>query len=124
MNELNYNKIMELITPLLPIGWKKVVLFNQIEENSYEIFFYVQINNKYVNCYDLEKTYNITRKELRSVFSKIFKLLRPFQSKDKWSTCTFSVSSSGKFNMDYNFDEIPETILEYKEKWLKKYLKS
>lgn len=42
---------------VLPKNWSKVYLYAEIEEDSYEMFFYcfLQGENEPVQCYDLEE---------------------------------------------------------------------
>ena len=122
MKESKFLEIAETLKSILPSNWEKVVLFGQIEESSYELFFYVKIENKYVQCFELEKTHEITRKDLRSIFKKLFNIFKPYQAQDKWTVCTFILSSRGKFSIKYDYEDLSDNLLKYKEDWKKKYL--
>ncbi len=123
MNDDIFSSLAELLQTVLPSGWEKVRLYSQLNNSSYEFFFYVKIDNTFVQCFNLEKDYGISRKELRQVFKKMYKILLPTQEKMKWFVMTFLLSNDGTFKADYEYKDYSENTLEYKDIWETKYLR-
>lgn len=117
MTDTLYSKITEMLVPVLPNNWEKVHLYSHITEDVYEFFFYVLVNDKYIQCFDLEN-----EDDILNVFDELNDLMLPDWKEKKWSTCTFSLDNNGHVNVDYDYSELPEDIISYKENWEKKYL--
>ena len=120
-NEL-YNKIAENLLDVLPKNCDDVKLYAQLTKTSYEFFFYVKVNGTYIQCFELEKSYSITRKQLREKFKILYSIVKPDFEEKKWFAMTFSLTNAGKFNVDYEYSDYTENTLEYKELWKAKYL--
>lgn len=118
-----FNEIANELVTVLPKGWEIVHLYSYIAKGTYEFFYYVKIDGKYIQCFDLSEKYGIQEDSILSVFDKLYSLLKEEQSKSKWNVCTFSLTSEGKFNMDYDYEPFPEDEFAYKNAWEKKYLK-
>ncbi|OQY38704.1 MAG: hypothetical protein B6229_05275 [Spirochaetaceae bacterium 4572_7] len=121
---MEFKKIAEILGPLLPKGWEDVRLYAQLDKSSYEYFFYVKIDGEYIQNFELEKLYKISRKEMRSSFKNLYANMKDFQISDNWKVATFSMDSKGDFKITYDYDTPTELInIEYKNKWKTKYLK-
>lgn len=126
-----YKYIAEKLQPVLPVSWNKVCLYAEIQEKSYEIFFYCFVNGqaKPIQCYDLPKIYDIEENKIDAVFEEINLVLnnvwKNSEGKDKkfWSNFTFVLESTGKFNAYYDYTDLSEGSYEYKKVWKEKYLK-
>lgn len=118
---MDFQKIADTITPLFPENWQQARLFCQLDKSSYEYFFFVKIGNEYIQCFDLEKNFSITKKELRYAFKKLFNIMNDAQKEDGWSVATIMLNSSGDFKIEYDYTNT-ETGLDYKQKWKNRYL--
>ena len=118
-----YKEIAENLLDSLPKNWEDVKLYAQLTKSSYEFFFYVKVNGSYIQCFELEKSYLITRKQLRDTFKKLYSIVKPDFEEKKWFAMTFSLTNEGKFNVEYEYTDYTENTLEYKEQWKSKYLK-
>lgn len=127
-----FSESSKILANLQPKGWKKTVLYAQLNENFYEICFYTKINNEFIKCYNLEGKYGLTRKQLQNAFDKIYELLLPVQKMTKCYVITISLDNSGKMTTDLeynnhfydkNIEKAVEKEQKYKEDWKKKYLK-
>ena len=98
-------------------------MYAQISKDSCEFFFHVKIGVKYINCFDLEKSYGISRKELREKFKELHVLLSPDQKEKNWYVLTFILNSDGKFSVEYEYTDYSENSLDYQRIWKEKYLK-
>lgn len=123
MNNDIYNEIATNVEALLPKGWQNLVLYSQITKSSYEFFFYVKVNNNYIQCFDLEGLNGITRKQLREAFKQLNTIIKPDYEEKHWYVMTYNLDSSGKFKVDYEYTDFSEKSVEYKELWKVKYIK-
>ena len=117
MNNNLYTQITEKLVPLLPSDWEKVHLYSQITEDAYEFFFYVYVDGKYIQCFELNN-----EDAILDAFDELNNIMTPDWQEKKWSVCTFSLDNKGQVNVDYDYSELPDEILGYKEAWEKKYL--
>lgn len=118
-----YKEIAENLVKVLPNGWEDVKLYAQLTKSSYEFFFHVKVNGEYIQCFNLEEKYGISKKMLRDVFKSLYALLKPDFEEKNWFVMTYSLTKAGKFNVDYEYTDYSEKTLEYKEQWKSKYLK-
>ena len=116
------DRIMKQLVGVLPQGWTKTILFVNLTASSHEVFFYTQVNGKYIQCFELCSISDITRGELRKVFKAICDIVREDWAEHGWSVLTLKIEANGKFSADFSFDDISEKQLEYYEEWKKKYL--
>ena len=126
----SFEKVSEKLQMVLPENWSKVCLYAEIEENSYEIFFYCYINGgkKPIQCYDLVEMYQIDEDEIDDIFFEINDVLKQEwlklkeQGKDIWSNYTFILNSNGKFSEEYDYSDLTEGSYDYKKAWKERYL--
>ena len=71
----------------------------------------------------MEKSYGISRKELREKFKELHGLLSPDQKEKNWYVLTFILNSDGKFSVEYEYTDYSENSLDYQRIWKEKYLK-
>lgn len=115
-NEM-YQKIADVVVPLLPDGWDKVSLYAQLAEGTYEFMFYVAQNGKFTYCFDLGRD-----EEILDAFDSLYNTILPDWQEKKWSVCTILIERNGKCSIDYDYSIFPEDGLVYKQKWEEKYL--
>ena len=108
-----YKEIAEKLITVLPKDWEDIRLYSQITESSYEFFFYAKVKGSYIQCFELEKEFGITRKLLREVFKSLYEIIQPDYVEKKWFAMTYSLSNTGKFNVDYEYTDYSEKTLEY-----------
>lgn len=117
-----YNKIAQSLYKVLPDEWEDLILYSHVGKDVYEIFFYVQVEGKYVSCFSMDRLYGISRKDVISSFDEIFDVLYPDYEDKNWFCATVKLNNQGDMMMfyDYNDDNIEEN--QYREEWKKKYL--
>lgn len=118
----NYSLIANKLVELQPNGWSKVVAYAQITEESYEIFFYTMINGGFLKNYELEKTNNLSRAQVRACFKVLYDELLPDYKENHWYVCTIQIENSGQFIIEYEYTDYSEDSMEYKKTWKEKYL--
>lgn len=122
--ETIYSKVGLTLFNVLPNGWEKAILYAQITENSYELFYYAKVNSEYINNFDLEKEgLGVDRQEVRKHFREIYEILLPNYRENQWYAMTFILSKTGEFTVDYEYTDYSENSFEYKRLWKEKYLK-
>lgn len=120
--ETIYQQIINIMVEVLPQYWQKFNLYAQITPNSYEIFFFVKIGENYINCFNLDKEYGISRKQVRVVSRSIYDILLSDQTEKKWFCMTTIIANDGSFHVDYDYQNHSENTFAYKEAWKAKYL--
>ncbi len=121
-----YNCILNKLGEFLPSNWNKLILYADIEENSYEINFYVYLNgnDKAINGYDLQF---IDEDELDDSIDDIYEMFKQnldelkLKGEPCWKTATFVLDRDNIIKSDYGYESI-EDIYEFKTIWKYKYL--
>ena len=122
--ETVYSKVGLTLFNVLPNGWDKAILYAQITESSYELFYYAKVNGEFVINFDLEKEgLGVDRQEVRKCFREIYEILLPNYRENQWYAMTFILSKTGEFTVDYEYTDYSENSFEYKKLWKEKYLK-
>lgn len=122
--ETIYSKVGLTLFNVLPNGWEKAILYAQITENSYELFYYAKVNGEYINNFDLEKEgLGVDRQEVRKRFREIYEILLPNYRENQWYAMTFILSKTGEFTVDYEYTDYSEDTFSYKKIWKEKYIK-
>ena len=122
MKEMDYNKIAENLIMILPNDWEKVVLYTQINNDAYELFFHVKVDGNFYQCYNLDKVFGITSDQINATFDELYKLILPDWKDKYWFVCTFILDKNGEFKVDYEYTNYSESTLKYKKDWKNKYL--
>lgn len=121
--ETIYSKVGLTLFNVLPNGWEKAILYAQMTESSYELFYYAKVNGEFVINFDLEKEgLGVDRQEVRKCFREIYEILLPDYREKHWYAMTYILSKSGEFTVDYEYTDYSEDSLSYKKIWKKKYL--
>ena len=124
MNKINYEKLLDELLDVVPANWKKVVLYAEYTATSYSFKYFVNSEDKYIDCFDLK---GIDETLLIQKFMKLDEIIRPSRAglsgKNKWSVMTVVFQNDGNFKTEFDYDDISENSIEYFQKWKTKYLK-
>lgn len=119
-----FQDIFDLIQPLLPGDWNRLVLYVGYTPGSYNIKYYTaNIEGIYTDCFnhDIED-----RNVLSNLFSKINDLLKNeralLNDKNRWTVMTMIVDTDGNMRTEYDYTDISENSIEYMQNWKKRYL--
>ncbi len=117
--------VFDLIQPLLPDKWNKMILYVGYTSGSYSMKFYIgDEKTNYIDCFSLK---SIGKAQLIKLFMSIDKIIaqerNKLEEKDKWSVLTLTVDKNGKMKADFDYTDINENSIEYERKWKDKYLK-
>lgn len=121
--ETIFSKVGAALVNVLPKDWEKVLLFSQITDGSFELFYYVKLYGKYYRNFDIENSeFGISRKEVCDCFRHIYTILLPDYHEKGWYAMTFILSKSGEFTVEYEYTDYSEDSLSYKKIWKEKYI--
>lgn len=119
----DFQKIYGLISKHLPKNWESVAIYFAIVDNMFDFKYYVNCGNGYVDCFNLKEYDDISYKMLAINLKKTLSLSRDTLPKEKqWSVFTMFVNCSGKFNVDYLYDNISDIFVPYRKEWEKTYI--
>ena len=123
-NEI-FQKIFDILQPVLPTGWKKMVLFVGYTAGSYTMKYYTCDNQGiFTDCFSQS---GINRAQLIKLFMSIDKAVTPerkkLDGKNKWSVLTMIVTDDGKMKTDFDYTDISDNAIAYEQSWKEKYIK-
>lgn len=122
IDEKIYQTIYDELSKYLPSEWDKLIVYLEYGNASYSFSFYIQIDGKYVKCYDIP---DISEKELAKSFSNIDKVVSVERNKgnDKlWTNMTMTVTKTGQMHTYFDYTDLSEGTYQFKKNWKKKYL--
>lgn len=125
MNNENFLEVFDLLLPVLPKGWKKLVLYVGYSVGSYTMKYYTSdYKNAYTDCFSQN---GVNKAQLIKLFMNIDKALeverKKLDDKNKWSVMTMIVSSNGTMKTEFEYADISENAIAYEQNWKKKYIK-
>lgn len=113
-----YQDIAQKINAMIPTVWDEFYYLGEVEEGKASwssAFYYVESNtNTIVDGNDIPTKYNVSQQiydELLSELSGLLlKLYKCFEDNEQtlWEQVSLTVSSSGKFNVDFFYEVINE----------------
>ncbi len=123
-NEI-FQKIFDMLQPVLPTGWKRMILYAGYTVGSYSMKFYTSNQGgEYTDCFSQPGT---SRAELIALFMRIDKILaqerKVLDAKNKWSVMTMIVESDGNIKVEFEYADISENALAYEKQWKETYIK-
>ncbi len=124
MDNALFQKVFDIIQPMLPGGWDKMLLYVAYTEGSYSMKFYTNDGkNGYIDCFS-NKAFG--KAQLIKAFMSIDKIIslerKKMAEKDQWSIFTLAVDKAGSMKADFDYTDISENTIEYERKWKEKYL--
>lgn len=124
MDNIFFQKIFNEIEPVLPNGWKKLILYVGYALGRYSIKYYTaNADGKYVDCFKQD----VSKSQLIKIFMNINKLVEPMRetadSNERWNVMTMIVTSDGQMRSEFDYTDISENMISYEQEWKNKYLK-
>ena len=123
------NKIVTKLMPAIPSDWTKVVLYTEIADKYYSMFFYSYVNGEIqpVYCYDLCKNYNVAADDINNIFEELYKIMKSSwdeanEKKQPFYHYTLVVNKDLTFREFYDYTKLEDCSLNYVSEWKKKYL--
>lgn len=115
-----YQKIAEHLNEMIPSQWKKIILYAEILDDSADIYFYFTTpnNSDYLFSHYIPEHFDVSEEiydqlliELQELFEELkeeFKL----GNQDIWTNLTLKLENTGKFSIDYNYDDVLSSELD------------
>lgn len=125
MNNEIFQNVFDLIQPLLPNNWKKMMLFVGYTAGSYTMKYYTS-NEKgeFIDCFSQK---GINKSQLIKLFMNIDKVLsaerKKLDDKNRWTVLTMSVACDGAMKTEFDYADISENAIAYEQNWKEKYIK-
>lgn len=116
-----YKEIADVLITVLPEKWERVYLYGELGEGSYEFFFYLYINNEYIQCFNLEKSFNIRKIEISNSFKQLYNIVEKDEIIKNCVYFTFTLTKDGSFKMDYEYEPY-DSLTARNDRWKTKYL--
>ena len=120
MNDKIYQFIFDEISNFLPANWTKLVMRLEYGEEAYSYSFYVKIDGKYVNCYDLDVSENNICAAFSRIDDEVFKERSKLDKDKRWTNMTMIVDNDGNMKTEFDYAEFSD--YQYEKAWEKKYL--
>lgn len=124
MNNDVFQKIFDILESVLPVGWKKMILFVGYTVGSYTMKYYTSDKNGvYTDCFSQP---GVNKAQLIKMFMEIDKELsverKQLNDKNKWTVMTIIVDADGKMKTEYDYSDISQNAIAYEHKWKDKYI--
>ena len=120
-----FHGVYNLISEHLPENWDKLAVYYATSGSMFELKYYVDSGKGYVDCnnlkeYDENNFYKLTI----DVHSFIKQIRSNLPENKRWSVFTMFISSSGKFETNFSYDDISKSYIEYRNNWEKENIKN
>lgn len=124
MNNDVFQNIFDILQPVLPDGWKKMVLFVGYTAGSYTMKYYTSdVEGVYTDCFSQK---GASKAQLIKLFMSIDKTVsterKVLDEKNRWSVMTMIVCSDGSMKTEFDYSDISENAIAYEQSWKEKYL--
>lgn len=111
-----YNKIAKKIVQMIPEEWTKVFIYGEILEDVQKGFFYYlnKDGNQPIYSYYIPKLFGVTKEKYREqreeFLNSLQELWEVFKRNDEpaWTSMTMILESTGKFKIDYDYEDLTE----------------
>src|SRR5579875_2573298 len=111
-----YDEIFEIVSETIPEPWDSIKLYASITEGAGEVFFYYYPTNNSDPTYslDIPKKSEISQDDIDGLHYRLFKCFRRLSDlfvengQEPWTNLTLSLSSEGKLNIQYKYNEISD----------------
>lgn len=125
-----YQKIGQQLNLIIPETWDKVLLYSEVTEWSNRTYFYYYPHNNEMPTYslDIEDMDEVSEDEVNQKLHQLYEYLRELwnefknQKQEQWTNLTLELTSNGKFEIDYNYENLEnedsyeqQVIWEYKK---------
>lgn len=114
-----FNKVKKIV----PENSSKNIFFIGITNTSQEVFFYSDINGKFVQCYTLAEQNLLDENELSEVFDQIVAVLKEskYYDSDKYNVGTI-VFSAKEYRFDMEYYDKDKSEYKIQKQWKRKNL--
>lgn len=113
VNEI-YRNIVKKVDEIIPVKWKKIILYSEVTEEliiSY-FYFYENNNNEPVYSLDIDEKYDLDDEEIEKLSDELDEYLRELwnifslEKQQQWTNLTLYLNNIGEFNIDYDYRDL------------------
>ncbi|MFD1337031.1 antitoxin YezG family protein [Oceanobacillus iheyensis] len=109
-----YQQISEIVVQTIPEEWSKVYLYGEVVEGAQTAYFYYFPlgSNNPIYSHEITELFTVSDNEYtqkwNTLVNLIQDLLRVFEEygQQSWTNFTMSFDNTGKFNIDFNYDNL------------------
>ncbi|MCH5138570.1 DUF600 family protein, partial [Clostridiaceae bacterium UIB06] len=109
-----YNKITDKLDEIIPVQWKKIILYAEVTEDLTICYFYFYENNKNTPVYslDIDEKYDLDDDETEELSDELEEYLRELwdifllEKQQQWTNLTLYINNKGDFNIDYDYGDL------------------
>ncbi|MBZ6489634.1 antitoxin YezG family protein [Bacillus subtilis] len=109
-----YQLISQKLNDIIPCEWTKIYLYAEVLDDSTMVLFHFRTpgNNQIIYSQDIPSHYNVSKDIFKTLLRKLRELFEELRTEhrnnndDVWTNLTLTLDSSGKFQLDYNYDDI------------------
>ena len=118
-----FQEIYEIISVYLPKKWKKIAFYASVTDNSIGCKFYVHNGKEYLDCYDLGYDESEIIKSLLSIQNILINERKNLEKEKRFTEFEMLIDSTGKFNVNYGYEDISETKIQRELDWVNKNIR-
>ncbi|KEO81577.1 immunity protein YezG family protein [Tumebacillus flagellatus] len=115
-----YRIIGQTLHEIIPGEWKKIVLYAEVLDDSSEVFFYFQTpqNDEFEYSHLIPELYGVDETIYTDILFELHDHFRSLQNEfmqqgqSVWSSLTLVLESTGKFKIDYDYQNPVESELD------------
>lgn len=123
MKDEVFQKVFDVIYPILPEDWNCFVVRGLFSQIGNEIKILIRDGSKtYHDCYALGIPNEEVMEISQIIYEELLKL-RQSTEKEPWNGITMIVDNEGNFTSDFDYSEIEPFSHEYDSAWERRYLK-
>lgn len=111
-----YQEIAQMVISMIPEQWRKVIIYAEVAEGSQNTYFYYYPNSgEPVYSHDIPENFEVNESKYMSNLNSLLDLFQDLQAEFKdnengsWTSLSMFFDSTGKFNIDYNYDDLSST---------------
>ncbi len=109
-----YQLIGNKLVGIIPDDWSKIYLYAEILSDSRTVYFYFQstTRNELIFGQTIPEVYNVDVQIYRRLTRELMEFFVELNEESKktsiqpWTNLTMYLDKSGKFNIDYSYDEV------------------
>lgn len=109
-----YQQIAEVVVETIPEEWFKVYLYAQVVDGSQTAYFYYypEGSDKPIYSHEITELYTISELEYSEKWHRLIDFIQvlwtAFKDNDQepWTNFTMVFDKLGKFNIDFNYDDL------------------
>ena len=118
-----FQDVFSKIEDHLPSDWQRVAIYFAKVNKMMDFKYYVDTGDGYVVNLRLADYDGLECAKLTIAIDKLLMAERDkLPKKQQWSVFTMFIDSSGKFKVDYYYDNISKTFPQYKADWESKFI--